>query len=104
MQTTMQDLFQKSREQWLEEARHTARKILMGKQTITIEDVLDQCPRPKYLHQNTTGSVFKSPEFKPVGFATSRRTISHGRTVRVWSLKDGYKIPRDRDYEYPETQ
>lgn len=83
-QLTMQDLFGQSREAWLESARNQARKLLAEKPYITIEDVLENCPRPTYVHRNVTGNVFNE-EFKPVGFAKSRRTVSKGRWIRQWS-------------------
>jgi hypothetical protein len=86
-QLTMHDLFGKGREDWLETARHEARKLLRARQFITIEDVLDICPKPTYLHRNTIGSVFNN-DFVPVGFAKSRRTVSKGRWIRQWKLKN----------------
>lgn len=103
MQTSLNSLFVQGKESWLDNARHTARKIIANRGTCTIEDVLEQCPRPSYLHRNTTGQVFKSPEFVPVGFASSRRNISNGRAIRVWRLKPGYVIPKDGDFERPDT-
>lgn len=86
MQQSMLDLFQKSREQWLEEARVAARKLLGLRDSVTIEDVLELCPRPTYLHRNTTGKVFNE-DFIPIGFAKSKRSISKGRWIRQWRLK-----------------
>mgnify|MGYP003333838865 CR=1 FL=1 len=87
VQTTMADLFQDTKQRWLDEARQTARKIIATTGKATIEDVLEQCPRPTYLHRNVTGSVFQHEDFEPVGFTASRRKVSHGRVVRVWQLK-----------------
>ena len=85
-QLSMDDLFHKGREDWLGEARHTAKKLLARRLEITIEDVLDVCPKPTYLHRNTIGAVFNS-DFVPVGFAKSRRLVSKGRWIRKWRLK-----------------
>lgn len=82
---TVKDLFKKEREAWLEEARTTAKKLLEDKSLITIEDVLKECPRPEYIHRNTTGKVFNS-DFKPVGWRKSKRPVMNGRFVRVWRL------------------
>lgn len=87
-QLSMTDLFGKGREDWLEAARHEARKLLKTRYNITIEDVLEVCPKPTYLHRNTIGSVFNN-DFVPVGFAKSRRAVSKGRWIRQWKLKDG---------------
>lgn len=64
----MKDLFKKEREAWIENARVTARKLLDNKSLITIEDVLKECPRPPYLHRNTTGSIFRCDDFVAVGW------------------------------------
>lgn len=95
----MPDLFNQSREQWLAGARHAARMLLRRKRLITIEDVLEVYPRPKYLHRNTTGSVFKGDMFHPVGYTLSKRTLSHGRVIRLWSLSDLYTNTHELDCE-----
>lgn len=87
-QLSMNDLFQMGKEDWLEQARHEAKKLLRRRHVITIEDVLDVCPKPTYLHRNTIGSVFNG-DFVPVGFAKSKRLVSRGRWIRQWKLKDG---------------
>lgn len=94
---TVPDLFNQSREQWLEGARHTARKLLRHKYRITIEDVLEIYPRPKYLHRNTTGSVFKSEVFQPIGYTLARKPSSHKRVIRLWTLADMYADEYERD-------
>lgn len=85
---TVKDLFKKEREAWLENARLTAKELLEDKPLITIEDVLKVCPRPEYIHRNTTGKVFNN-DFQPVGWRKSKRPIMNGRFVRIWRLKDG---------------
>lgn len=85
---TVKDLFKKEREAWLENARLAAKELLEDKPLITIEDVLKACPRPEYIHRNTTGKVFNN-DFQPVGWRKSKRPIMNGRFVRIWRLKDG---------------
>lgn len=87
---TVPDLFQKTKREWIDGARSVAVKLLRKRSSITIEDVLEAYPRPKYLHRNATGSVFHSAEFQPIGYTASRRRLSHGRTIRVWTLADDY--------------
>lgn len=86
VQTTMSDLFQDTKQRWLDEARQTARKIIATRGKATIEDVLENCPRPTYLHRNVTGSVFQHEDFTALGYEPSRRKVSHGRVIRVWGL------------------
>ena len=92
---TAQDLFQTTRERWLEGARHAARGLLRKRPRITIEDVLDIYPRPKYLHRNTTGSVFKDEMFQAIGYTTAKKFSSHGRVIRIWTLSDRYSDERE---------
>lgn len=84
---TFKDLFKKEREAWLEEARVTAKKLLEDKSLITIEDVLKECPRPEYIHRNTTGNIFRCDDFVPVGWRKSERPLMNGRFVRVWRMR-----------------
>lgn len=83
---TVQDLFRTNREEWLMEARATARKLLTTRHTITIEEVLKECPRPKYLHRNITGAVFMDKDFKAMGYTKSKRPVSNARVITVWAL------------------
>lgn len=84
---TAQDLFRSEREDWLDKARATARKLLMTYPTITIDDVTRICPRPQYVNQNTVGRVFKHPDFQSAGrHQKSVRPLSKGRWNMVWRL------------------
>jgi hypothetical protein len=85
VQTTINGLFTEQKQAWLEEARYTARKLLETRESVTIEDVLKECPRPSYLHRNVCGSVFDS-DFKSVGFTKSKRPVSKGRWIQQWVL------------------
>lgn len=85
-----QTLFRQSAHEWIDEAQHAAEKLLMKMEVITIEDVLSVCPRPSYLHPNVTGGVFQNSIFKHQGFAVSKRSISNGRIIRVWTLQEEF--------------
>lgn len=87
MTKTAKDLFMQERNKWLEEARDTARKLLSVQAFITIEDVLKLCPRPQYVHPNTTGSVFVDKDFVSTGYRRSVRRSMNGREVKVWTLR-----------------
>ncbi len=84
----VQDLFKKQKQAWLESARSTAKKLLRNRLSITVEDVLERCPRPSYIHRNTTGMIFHDKDFKAVGWMSSRRPAMNGRPVRVWRLAE----------------
>lgn len=87
---TTRELWKQESIDWLVKARKAARDILLKRETCTIEDVLQICPRPSYLHRNLTGSVFKDEIFRPVGYIKSRRPIEKASVIRVWELKQEY--------------
>lgn len=87
MSATIRDLFRKSKESWLEDARAAAIKLLKRRPYITIDDVTKEVPLPSYLHKNTVGGVFQTPDFKAVGFTVSTRPVAHGRVIRKWALR-----------------
>src|ERR1044072_315419 len=91
---TAQDLFQRERNEWLHDARMTAKRLLRTRYYITIEDVLKSCPRPSYVHRNVTGHVFQDDDFVFKGYTKSRRPISNGRTISFWTLKESVMLPR----------
>lgn len=97
---TMQDLFNMSREEWLDGARVKARGLLRFRRTITSEDVTSLWPLPKYLHRNTIGSIFKdSSMFHPVGYTKALRPTSHGRVICLWAINDNYEDVVEEDCE-----
>lgn len=86
MAKTINDLFQSEKQEWLESCRITARNLLREKPFVTVEDVLKECPRPNFVHRNTTGHIFNDPDFKCVGWLPSKRPAMNGRYVRTWRL------------------
>lgn len=94
----MTDIFALEKKRWLEDARATARKLLQLQYTITIEDVLEACPLPKFLHRNTIGGVFRDDDFTPVTWRPSRRPASHSRYVRAWTLSKPVHLPQRRTH------
>lgn len=94
---TVHDMFAKSKQQWLTDARNTAEMLLKDRHSITIEDVLKECPFPSYLHHNTIGRVFIDKRFCSVGITPSRRSSMNGRFIRRWALSDAYLISLEID-------
>lgn len=93
---TVPDLFQLSRQEWLERARRTAQEIILRHGYCTVEDVLAICPRPDYVHRNVTGHVFQNDIFKFVRYTKSRRPISNARTICVWTIDPQY-MPQKKE-------
>lgn len=98
-QTTL-DLFQKTGADWLDEAAHVAESIAKVRGSVSIDDVLAVCPRPKYLHKNITGSVFRKDVFRCTGFKKSQRLLAKGRIVCIWSLKSEYYPTNRNSFRY----
>lgn len=88
MTQTGLDLFAPTKELWLSAARGAALQMLRTRPYVTIEDILDVCPRPIEIHRNTTGAVFKTDDFEFYGWEKSRRQLSRGRWVMQWKLKE----------------
>lgn len=82
----MNDLFVKERQDWINDCRATARELLTTRESITVEDVLKVCPRPRYIHKNVTGSVFKDSDFVMCGWAKATKASSNGRWIMKWTL------------------
>lgn len=87
---TVPNLFQSSRQEWVEAARRAAEDIILEEGQCTIEDVLARCPRPRYLHPNTTGHIFRNSIFRMLYVTRSRRPISNKRLICVWGLKEEF--------------
>lgn len=85
-----QDIFKEARAEWIAKARHVAESIALDRGTVDIEQVLSKCPRPAYIHPNTTGKVFVNSVFKYTGIRKSSRPISKGRLICIWKLDPNY--------------
>lgn len=85
-----QDIFKKTREDYILSAQKAAQDLLMRQDTITSEDVTKVRPLPKYLHHNTVGRIFQNPIFKAVGYTVARRPEARGHVIRIWSLNNSF--------------
>lgn len=90
---TVPELFQKTKEDWLLQARKVAQELLYERDHITIMDVLQVCPFPDYLGRkarNTIGNVFKDTIFRPIGYTVATTPASHAHVIRIWTLAEEY--------------
>lgn len=91
---TVPELFQKTKEDWLLQARKVAQELLYERDHITIMDVLQVCPFPDYLGRrarNTIGNVFHNDTvFRPIGYTTATTPASHAHVIRIWTLREEY--------------
>jgi len=86
-QTSIQDLFQTTRQEWLEECRAEAKRQLQYKPFVTSDDVTKVVPRPSYIHRNSAGSMFQNGEFVMVGVQKSSAKSRKGGWIAQWRLK-----------------
>ena len=87
---TTQDMFRTNKEAWLQEARQIAQKLLLTRGSITIEDLTEVHPLPKYIKKNFLGRVFRDDVFQKAGYTNARRTMARGHALRVWELNAAY--------------
>lgn len=99
MSKTAKDLFQAEKLEWLEKCRQEARLLLLTHSSITSDDVTKRCPRPEYVHRNTTGQIFKHPDFKANGITKSNRVEAKGRWIFKWTLKQSAFKRVSREHE-----
>lgn len=87
---TVPDLFKAQRHEWLEECRTEARRLLTARpgREITVEDVLELCPRPTYIHRNSIGGIFRDDDFRSSGWTQARKASSNKRWIMKWRLSD----------------
>ena len=74
---------------WLHEAREFAYSWARIYGEVASDIVLDRCPIPEHLHNNTAGALFSDPRFVFTGrYRPSRRPSAHGREIKIWKLKE----------------
>lgn len=82
------NIFQELTEGWLNDARKVAKDKALRDGSVTIMDVLRECPRPKLVSKKAHSKVFTNKLFKKVGYTRSRHPEAHGHVIRVWALTD----------------
>lgn len=83
-----QDLFAAEKKDWVTKARRAAETIALENGTVNIDEVLSICPRPGYIHRNTTGKIFSNSVFRFSGVIKSKKVSSKGRLICVWTLDE----------------
>lgn len=85
---TAPELFSKTKQEWVQDARFVAQKLLSERPSITIRDVLEVHPLPGYIKKNVLGNVFlHAGIFQKVGVERSNTRASHGHFIHRWTLK-----------------
>lgn len=67
-------------------ARKQAREIAAQHGRVTTDDLRARAAEAgiEPSHYNAWGAVFRTPEWRQVGWQISRRPVAHARYVRVW--------------------
>ena len=76
----------KNHSAWVDKARSTAKAIAAWRGSVSIDEVLEACPRPESVHPNATGSIFREKCWKRVGYTQSKSPAAHARVVGVYEL------------------
>lgn len=87
---TTQDMFRTNKEEWLKEARYIAQRLLLNRGQITIEDLLEVHPLPKYIKKNFLGRVFRDDIFRFCGYTRAHRLMARGHIICIWELNPAY--------------
>lgn len=56
--------------------------------SVSINDVRERVAVPIGMHPSVFGAVFKSKQFKAVGFTEAKHASAHARVVRVYQLNN----------------
>lgn len=72
------------KEAWLAMVRQSAREIAQSAGRVTINDLRERFALPMDAHPNLWGAVFKSKEFRVIGFDTATHPQAHARRVCVY--------------------
>jgi len=83
------DLYKKTRLEFLEFARWTARKVLKDSGTVTTDDLRKLITLPPGIDPRCWGAVLSGDEFEKIGYTTTKIRTSHGRPIGIWRLKGG---------------
>jgi len=73
---------------WITEARSVAITIAEERGTVSIVDVLDECPLPESIDPRVVGGVFKHQRFNRVNSITIKNDNGRYKTVGVFSLQN----------------
>lgn len=87
---TVPQLFRVEAQEWVAGARKVAQDLLLEHPTITILDVLEVHPLPKYLKKNIIGHVFKDEVFMKQGIMRSPVPVANGHFIHRWSLNANF--------------
>lgn len=81
-------LFAASHTELLERFRALAVVIARRQGFVSINDIREQIDLPPGVHPSTLGAVFRTRQFRAIGFTEALHPAAHARAVRVYALKE----------------
>lgn len=82
------DLFQARDAVFLERCRALAVEICRQQGTVCINDIRAQVTLPAEMNPSVLGAVFKTKQFKAVGYTEATHPQAHARVIRVYQLTE----------------
>ncbi len=83
---TQLNLFQARDAVFLARCRLLAAEVCRKQGTVSINDIRAGIELPAQMHPSVLGAVFKTKQFKAVGFTEATHPQAHARVVRVYQL------------------
>ena len=82
------DLFEQFAPDYLAKARNVAFLLYRERGSpITVDDVREIAPPPADLDPRVMGAIFRSPDWKRIGYVQSRRKECHHRLIAEFVLR-----------------
>jgi hypothetical protein len=80
------DLFQARDTVFLARCRALAVEICRQQGTVCINDIRAQITLPAEMHPSVLGAVFRSKQFKAIGYTEATHPQAHARVIRTYQL------------------
>lgn len=80
------DIFEQRDHQFLERCRALAVLVCKQQGQVSINDIRAYIEVPPGVHPSVLGAVFRTKQFKRVGYTEAAHPQAHARVVRVYSL------------------
>ena len=81
------DIFEQRDNEFLERCRNLARLICRERGQVSINDIREFVTVPSGVHPSVLGAVFRTKEFRPVGYTEATHKEAHARAVRVYQMR-----------------
>ena len=80
------DLFAHRDTAFLSTCRALALEVCRRQGTVSINDIRAQVTLPAEMHPSVLGAVFKTKQFKAVGYTEATHPQAHARVIRIYQL------------------